>query len=55
MKGRYPLDIDDLVVGVLANLQMPTGDVPALMRDLALLGQLNGTLFVDSKRGGLEL
>ena len=39
---------------------MPTGDVAALMRDLAFLGQLNGgqltgTLVVDPKRGGLEL
>ena len=42
-----PLDIDDLVVGVLANLQMSTGDVPALMIDLALLGELDGTLVVD--------
>ncbi len=43
MEGRHPLDIDDLVVGLLANLQMPTGDVPALMRDLALLDELDGT------------
>ena len=55
MEGRHPLDVDDLVFGVLANLQMPTGDVPALMRDLALLGELDGTLVVDPKRGGLEL
>ena len=55
VEGRHPLDIDDLVVGVLANLQMPTGDVPALMRDFALLGELDGTLVVDPKRGGLEL
>ena len=55
MEGRHPLDIDDLVVGLLANLQMSTGDVPALMRDLTLLGELDGTLVVDPKRGGLEL
>ncbi len=51
MEGRHPLDIDDLIVGVLANLQMSTGDVSAQMRDLALLGELYGTLVVDPKRG----
>ncbi len=55
MEGRHPLDINDLIVGVLANLQMPTGDMPALMSDLALLSKLDGTLVVDPKRGRLEL
>ena len=55
MEGRHPLHIDDLGVGVLANLEMPKGDMAALMSDLAFIGQLNGTLVVDPKCGGLKL